>query len=162
MCSLVKGPIGDLLVLKLNGMNKIACRSWILCVFLLVGCSAQPEPIAFGEDHCSYCRMNIADPKFGAELVTDKGKVFKFDALECMVPYLQENSDTEYAHILAIAYDEPGELKPVAHLKFAFSENYKSPMGGNLAALSPSAPLGEGLEPLDWQKVKAHPFKNHK
>src|SRR5690554_4470874 len=97
----------------------------LVSVILLASCGVKPEPIAFGEDHCTHCRMNIADPKFGAELVTDKGRVYKFDALECMVPYLQENSSTEYAHVLAIAYDEPGELRPVDDLHFVFSENFK-------------------------------------
>src|SRR5690554_4557035 len=142
-------------------MNKIT--SWIgtLCLVVLVGCSVRPEPIVFGEDHCTYCRMSIADPKFGAELVTDKGKVLKFDALECMVPYLQENNDNDYAHVLAIAYDEPGELMPVANLKFAFSDNFSSPMGGNLAALIQSATVEEGIPILDWEDVKSHNFKNH-
>jgi copper chaperone NosL len=142
-------------------MNKIISLIGVVCVVVLVGCGVKPEPIVFGEDHCTHCRMSIADPKFGAELVTDKGKVFKFDALECMVPYLQENSDTEYAHILAIAYDEPGELKPVANLKFVFSESYKSPMGGNLAALNQSASMEGGPELLDWQELKSHSFDNH-
>ncbi len=143
-------------------MNKVTGWIGIVCLFLFVGCEVKPEPIVFGEDHCSYCKMSIADPKFGAELVTDKGRIFKFDALECMVPYLQENDEVEYAHILAIAYDEPGELKPVKDLKFVFSEDFKSPMGGNIAGLNPPAALEEGLEPLDWQDIKSHVFKNHK
>lgn len=147
--------------LNLNEMNKIAVWIGLLCFFLIVSCSVKPEPIAFGQDHCDYCKMSIADPKFGAELVTDKGKIFKFDALECMVPYLQENNDTEYAYILAIAYDEPGELKPVSDLTFAFSDEFNSPMGGNVAGLSQAAALAEGLEPMNWQEIKNHSFKNH-
>lgn len=146
---------------KTKDMNKIAVWIGTFCVFLLIGCGVKPEPIAFGEDHCDYCRMTIADPKFGAELVTDKGRIFKFDALECMVPYLQENNDTEYAYILAVAYDEPGELKPVGDLAFAFSEDFNSPMGGNLAGLSQLAARQEGLELLDWQEIKNHSFKSH-
>lgn len=142
-------------------MNRITTWIGTLCILLLVSCGVKPEPIAFGEDHCTHCRMNIADPKFGAELVTDKGRVFKFDALECMVPYLQENSNEEYAHILAISYDEPGQLKPVADLKFVFSENYKSPMGGNVAAFDLNTSLEDGSEHLDWQQLKDHPFQKH-
>jgi len=142
-------------------MNKTPLWIVALCIFIMVSCSVKPEPIAFGEDHCTYCRMNIADPKFGAELVTAKGKVFKFDAVECMVPYLQKNSAVDYSHVLAIAYDEPGELKPVANLKFAFSDRYKSPMGGNLAALHQSTLMEDGLESLDWQQIKVHSFKKH-
>lgn len=142
-------------------MNRLAAWIGLAGVVLLAGCGVKPEPIVFGEDHCTYCRMSIADPKFGAELVTDKGRVYKFDALECMVPYLQENSDTQYAHILAIAFDEPGELKPVQNLKFAISEEFNSPMGGNVAALSQAAPLEEGMESLGWQEVKSHSFENH-
>lgn len=142
-------------------MNKVAI--WIALVGLVVmtSCGVRPEPIVFGEDHCSHCRMSIADPKFGAELVTDKGKVYKFDAIECMVPFLQSNSDATYAHVLAIAYDEPGELKSVSDLKFVFSEDYKSPMGGNIAALNSTTALEDGLEPLDWHEVENHPFNDH-
>jgi copper chaperone NosL len=131
-------------------MNKIAIWMGTFCLLLLVSCGVKPEPIAFGEDHCTHCRMSIADPKFGAELVTNKG----------MVPYLQENSKEEYAHILAVSYDEPGQLKPVDDLRFVFSENYKSPMGGNVAAFDQNSALEEGLERLDWQQLKDHPFKN--
>lgn len=142
-------------------MNRISGWAMVLSLLAVVSCGVKPEPIAFGEDHCTYCRMTIADPKYGAELVTDKGKVFKFDALECMVPYLQENNDTAYSHMLGIAYDEPGELKPVEQLKFVFSEEFTSPMGASLAGFNRSADLEEHLKPLDWQEIKTHTFSNH-
>lgn len=134
--------------------------AWISLVFV-TSCGVKPEPIVFGEDHCTHCRMSIADPKFGAQLVTDKGKVYKFDAIECMVPYLQANDDINYAHILAVAYDEPGELKPVSELKFVFSENYKSPMGGNVAALNSGAAVEDGLHPMAWHELEKHSFNDH-
>lgn len=143
-------------------MMRISGITLVLLALILVSCGVGPEPIVFGEDPCSYCKMTIVDPKFGGELVTDKGKVFKFDALECMVPYLQENKSTPYSHKLGIAYDEPGELKSVDNLVFVFSENYRSPMGGNLAAFNPSADREDGENALDWQKIKNHTFTNHK
>ena len=29
--------------------------------------------------------MTIVDPRYGAELVTTKGKVYKYDAVECLI-----------------------------------------------------------------------------
>src|SRR5690606_39239413 len=112
----------------------------LIPILMLVGCGVNPEPIAFGKDYCSYCKMSIADPKFGAELVTSKGKIYKFDAMECMVPYMQEQGETEYAHILGIAFDDPGELHPVENLQFVVSEEFNSPMGATLAAFRKAQP----------------------
>lgn len=119
---------------------------------LLAACHTGPEPIAFGEDQCDYCKMSIADPKFGAELVTEKGRVYKFDALECMVPYMEANPDT-YAHVLAIAYDDPETLYPVQEMAFVISREVRSPMGAGLlsfSARSEAAPYAVKGKAYDW------------
>lgn len=64
-----------------------------LGVFLLVvggsfgvwGCSGKPQEIAYGQDTCAFCQMGISDPRFAAEIVTKKGRVYKFDSIECMI-----------------------------------------------------------------------------
>lgn len=114
----------------------------IAALALAQACTNAPEPINFGKDQCDYCKMNIADSKFGAELVTDKGRVYKFDAVECMVPYMQENQN-EYAHVLAVPYDEPGALKPAEDLHFIISDSIRSPMGANLVVVSDAASANE-------------------
>lgn len=117
----------------------------------LVACSPEPEPIVFGEDHCHYCKMGIVDRKFGGELVTDKGKIYKFDAIECLVPFMREQNE-DYAMVLVVAYESSGELYPVESLKFAESEDFKSPMGGNIAAFTADgSPSVEKI--MDWQEV---------
>lgn len=128
----------------------------LIPILLLTSCGVNPEPIAFGKDYCSYCKMSIADPKFGAELVTSKGKIFKFDAFECMVPYMQEQGETEYAHVLGIAYDVPGELQPVDSLQFVISEEYNSPMGATLAGFKQAPPSKDNREIYNWQSLKNH------
>jgi copper chaperone NosL len=62
-----------------------------IAFFILLGCQPTgPDPIAFGKDQCHYCRMTIAEPNYGAELITEKGRVYKYDAAECMVNQLKE------------------------------------------------------------------------
>ncbi len=50
-------------------------------------CSSQPEPIKTGRDSCTYCKMTISDVRFGAELVTNTGKIYKFDDIKCLTDY---------------------------------------------------------------------------
>ena len=110
----------------------------LLASSMLSSCAPKVEEIRFGSDQCHYCKMIISDPKFGAELVTDKGKVFKFDAAECMLNHLKEIEDEgqEFSFMMAISYDTPKQLHDVHALHFLVSENMPSPMGGNLNAFS--------------------------
>ena len=55
--------------------------------FLLIGCNPKAEKINLGKDQCAECKMTIADPKFGAEIVTKKGKVYKFDDTHCIAVF---------------------------------------------------------------------------
>src|SRR5690554_1780326 len=128
-------------------------RLWVALFLIMFGCKIKPEPIVFGEDHCSYCKMSIADPKFGAELVTNKGKIYKFDAMECMVPYIEENQG-EFAFIMGIAHDKPGSLVSVDSLHFVISEHINSPMGGNIGGFLSEFPVGEEL--MSWEELRVH------
>lgn len=90
-----------------------------------------PKDIALGKDQCDNCKMTITDLKYAAELITEKGKVFKFDDLSCMSMY--ESSNPEKA-VKATKYvvDYPSgkflELKKATLVK---GGTIKSPMGGN-------------------------------
>lgn len=121
---------------------------------LLLACQSKPEPINFGEDHCDFCKMSIVDPKYGAELVTDKGRLYKFDAVECMVPFMEENENMIFEHKLAIAYDQAGKLLPVGQLVFAHSKVYKSPMGANIAAFADESKVDASAEILNWERLQ--------
>lgn len=139
-----------------KGKNKLFLA---ITGLVLVGCSINPEPIAFGKDHCAYCKMSIADPKFGAELVTAKGRVFKFDALECMVPYMQQQGEVDYAYVLGIAYDVPGSLHSVDSMHFVIAEKYNSPMGANLAGFKNVEVIDDNEDNsalFDWESLKNH------
>jgi copper chaperone NosL len=75
--------------------------------------------------------MSIVDQRFGSEIVTQKGKVYKFDAVECMVNYLDKRVEDEsrLEYILTNTIDEPGKLVDAQDCRFLISKNMPSPMG---------------------------------
>ncbi len=66
-------------------------RYLLLTSIFLLSCKAEPEPLHYGKDACHACKMTLMDKKFGSELVTKKGKVYKFDDTNCMLNFM--NSD---------------------------------------------------------------------
>ena len=58
---------------------------------LLTACSQKPDKIRYGSDECAYCKMMITDNRFATQIVTETGKSIKFDAIECMADYVEEN-----------------------------------------------------------------------
>lgn len=102
------------------------------------GCAQSPEPIRYGKDACLFCKMTIMDKKYAAEIVTDKGKVFKFDDLSCMVKYMKTNqlNEAELAFVVVNDYNNPGELIDVKTAVFLSSKDLRSPMRGDVAAFS--------------------------
>ena len=98
--------------------------------------------------------MTISDANYGAELITDKGRVLKYDAAECMVNHLREGAPPQ-AGLFLIAYDVPGQLFPVDSLAFVISPEFRSPMGANLAAFRHRQNLNaeHRANVLSWKEV---------
>ena len=102
-------------------------------------CSRNPEPIIYGKDACTHCRMTIMDKRFAAEIITAKGKVFKFDAAECMADFLKEKPEiaaNEKSIFLVSDFNHPGQFADARRCYFLKDNSLSSPMGGNLAAFT--------------------------
>ena len=56
-----------------------------ISLVLIISCKVEESPINYGQDACKFCKMTIVDKQHAAEIVTKKGKPFKYDAIECMV-----------------------------------------------------------------------------
>lgn len=124
-------------------------------------CSQQPDPINFGIDDCIHCKMTIEDQRFGAEIVTKKGKILKFDATECMINYLKKGkiSEEDVAGLYVIDFLNPQKFIDAKKAVYLISPNLPSPMGANLAAFSnrSNADLQKqisGGEIYSWEEVK--------
>lgn len=112
-------------------------RLYVLLLLLVASsCSIKPEPIQYGDDSCAFCRMTIMDHRFGSELVTSKGKVFKFDSIECLIEYVEENENKGEAYhlVLVTPFDQPGRLIGAGQSHVLHSRNLPSPMGMYLTA----------------------------
>ena len=105
--------------------------------------------------------MTIVDQQHAAELVTDKGKVFKFDAIECLLNYKMENEDVNFAFHLVNVYESPKDLIPAEESYFLISKSIPSPMGAYLTAFKNEAAVKEiqnekGGEIYTWESLQNH------
>jgi copper chaperone NosL len=109
----------------------------MLTVFL-ASCSTDPRPIVYGKDACHHCKMKLMDQKFGAELVTEKGKIFIFDDINCLLEFKdsEEGNQQTYKHILVTDFMHPGTLLDANFAHYLKSETIQTPMASNVVAFS--------------------------
>ncbi|WP_432410069.1 nitrous oxide reductase accessory protein NosL [Rasiella sp. SM2506] len=132
-----------------------------IALFLMASCTTGPKSIDYGNDGCHSCKMTIIDKIHGAELITDKGKVFKFDATECMLNYIMANEELSARSLLTNYYETPTALIPTKEATFLISEKMPSPMGANLTAFKTKESavkmqIEKGGELYTWETLKNH------
>lgn len=115
-------------------MKTLKHYSIIALLLMLFSCNVTPQAIDYGNDGCHFCKMTIVDKLHAAEIVTTKGKVYKFDASECMINFLEDFDNSEIKLYLANNYTEPEVLIDATKATFLISENIPSPMGAFLSA----------------------------
>lgn len=143
----------------MKNLHKIAVG--ILVFLMMSACNTGPKDIDYGNDGCHFCKMTIVDKIHGSELITDKGKVFKFDATECMLNYISETKDLQIGNILTNYYEAPTKLMKTEDATFLISENLPSPMGAYLTAFETSENAKKiqsekGGKLYNWVALKVH------
>ena len=140
---------------KMVQHKKLSAVAMAIISILCISCSHKPEKIAFGKDNCAECKMTIVDPRYGAEIVTHKGKIYKFDDVHCVATFMErrgvEMKDID--HTLFVDYNNSDELINVKNAEFVVSSLLKSPMGGNAAAFKSKAEAEKRAAELDGSKI---------
>jgi copper chaperone NosL len=123
---------------KISRMRKGKVASAIFLMIFLSACGVKgPEPISLNKDHCDFCKMTISELRFASELVTAKGRIYKFDDVACMINYVKENKDKlSNASYFVSEFTGTHALTEVEKLSFVKGSGVGSPMGGNIAAFS--------------------------
>ena len=142
----LKGESGLLLVLACSLMMHTSCQ-------------VKPAKISYGEDVCDFCMMTIVDRQHVSQLVTEKGKVYKYDAIECMVNDLAKWNRPKVALFLVADYARPGDFTNALDAGYLISAEIPSPMGANLSAFAESDYLKKthsekGGETLTWGQLQ--------
>lgn len=107
----------------------------IALVFLITSCSTNPQPFVINTDNCVVCKMAMADLRFGGEIITKKGKIYKFDDIGCMISFLKSASLEEKVidKILVMNFEKQNEFIEVLSAWFLVSPEINSPMKSDIA-----------------------------
>jgi copper chaperone NosL len=137
------------------GINKIVAAISAVLIFGLTSCNTGPQAIKFGVDACSFCKMSIADNRFGAEIVTKKGKVFKFDDMHCLLAFRKANTidKNDIKEIYLLNFDEPHNFIEASKAFLWKSDELHSPMSGNIANFTAETKLKEVVQKFKGEEV---------
>ena len=131
----------------------------ILSLLSVSSCKIEPDEINYGKDGCHFCKMTIVDNQHAAELVTSKGKVFKYDAIECMINDIKKRDNAKVGLLYVNDYSNPGELISAESATYLISQSVPSPMGAFLSAFenkddAETLKSDKGGETYTWETVK--------
>ena len=136
----------------------------ITMLFVFTACSVEPAKISYGSDACHFCKMTIVEETHAAEIVTSKGKSFKYDAIECLLNDLENHESQSVALFLVTDYLTPQKLIDATTATFLISKSIQSPMVANLTAfenLKDAEEYGknENDKIFDWTDLQKHFFR---
>lgn len=143
-------------VLDKRAKRKLNAALLVLPLMLLglTSCNSQPQPIKVGSDACHFCKMIISENRFGAEILTQKGKVYKFDDIICLVDFTKaEKQSLANASYYFTNFEGKHDLLKSSESFLLKSEALKSPMNGNMAAFSSKQSLQKAIATFNGEEV---------
>lgn len=136
-----------------------------ILLLITYACSNNPQPIEYNKDECAHCLMIISDPKFGSELITDKGKVYKFDSIECLADYISIEREFQYETLWITDFSNPHHLIDATTAHYIVSPKMESPMSMNIGGFEDQNNMEKvfaemGGQKMNWDDIKSY-VKNY-
>lgn len=104
--------------------------------------------------------MTISDVRFGVELITKKGRIYKFDDTRCAVNFINNGvvPTGQIKNIYLSNYAGDHQLIEANTAFLLKAEGLRSPMGGNIAAFNNNDSLAViqkrfGGNTLTWNQL---------
>lgn len=113
------------------------CPYAVFCVLLAILACAGPQPgvIHYDVDSCDHCRMTISDPAFAGQLVTNTGKIYRFDDPACLVSFVTSGrvAPADVHSIWTNDHAHPDARIRAQDAVFVVSDRIRAPMNGKTA-----------------------------
>lgn len=144
-------------------LNSSMAGFLIIATLFISSCSTGPQAINFGVDNCDYCVMTIVDEHFGAEIITNKGKAYKFDDLHCLNKFLEEEliPEADINEIYYIDFSKPTSFITAPDAWLLQGEDIRSPMGSNIATFGEIDSLKKYQEYFNAKEIKWEDYKSN-
>ncbi len=144
--------------MKHKKITHIGIIALLFFSFGLIACDSGPEKINYGSDNCAECNMGIMDRNYGSELITGKGKVYKFDSIECLASFIIKKEAKSVKSIWVANFRNPDEFIEAEKAIYIKNDKIHSPMGLNVLALNSQKDKSDiinayGGEVLEWKDI---------
>jgi len=114
--------------------KKLIVRILVIALFLSNMSFAQ-EKINYNTTQCTFCNMVIKDQLHASKATLESGETAYFDAIECLLNYINSNPTTKFKSYAVINYAN-GKFINATQATYLKSKAIKSPMGANLSAFA--------------------------
>lgn len=144
---------------KKPNINAAMLLTILLMSLMSFSCnSTEPKPIKLNSDTCDFCKMTISNGKYASELITKKGRCYKFDDVSCMIKYVKPKSDLADAKLFVCNYSNEKQFIPVEKGFYLLGGSISGPMGGKVAAFESDKKASQfqaklGAEKTTWKKI---------
>jgi copper chaperone NosL len=124
-----------------QGLKATINKSSLPIIFLvtnLFSCNNFQQKINLGKDVCAFCKMIVSDNRYGAVLISPKGKAYIFDDEQCLISYVKRNKIT-IANPNTLYFTNYSEDHLLLNAEKSFivqSKKLHGPMNGLFAAFS--------------------------